>query len=95
MYCTYRISHLLTTHEPPTEITQSSPNSPLPPQAFELFYNAPFNQSLRPKDTANPTNPISLPEFTKKLECKVPQLFAEACPEPHCQILMINTLTDE
>ena len=73
----------------------------VPSQAFELFYNAPFNQSLHPKDTANPpfpsiqTNPISLPEFTKKLECKVPQLFAEACPEPHCQILMINTLTDE
>jgi len=59
----------------------------------------PFKQSLRPKDTANPPFPQSfketLPEFTKKLECKVPQLFAEACPEPHCQILMINTLTDE
>lgn len=86
MYCTYRISHLLTTHEPPTEITQSSPNKKQPPQAFELFYNAPFNQSLWPKNTAKPpfssiqTNPISLPEFTKKLECKVPQLFAEACP---------------
>ena len=82
MYCTYRISHLLTTHEPPTEITQSSPNSPHPPQAFELFYNAPFKAYAQKIQPILPSLAFkqTLPEFTKKLECKVPQLFAEACP---------------
>ena len=67
---------------PQLKLPKVAPTKKQPSQAFELFYNAPFKAYAQKIQPILPSLAFkqTLPEFTKKLECKVPQLFAEACP---------------